>query len=145
MLCTVMCAESLQSCLTLYYTMDYGLPGSSVHGILHTRILARLPSPPPGGSLRPRDQTHISYVSRIGRRVLYPQCQPPGKPKPQMLESNFLLCYGSRAVPQNDHLPLNLFREQRIQPHSASTLLRTEEVTRSKCPPTRCPSPLLNF
>ena len=28
------CAQSLQSCLTLCNPMDYSLPGSSVHGIL---------------------------------------------------------------------------------------------------------------
>ena len=30
-----------------------------------------LPCPPPGGSSQPRDRTRISYVSCIGRRVLY--------------------------------------------------------------------------
>ena len=33
------CAKSLQSCLTLFDPRDYSLPGSSVHGILQTRIL----------------------------------------------------------------------------------------------------------
>ena len=33
------CAKSLQLCLTLGDTMDYSPPGSSVHGILLTRIL----------------------------------------------------------------------------------------------------------
>ena len=32
-----MCAKLLQSCLTLYNTMD--LPGSSVHGILQAKTL----------------------------------------------------------------------------------------------------------
>ena len=32
-------AKSLQSCLTLWDPMDYSLPGSSVHGILQTRML----------------------------------------------------------------------------------------------------------
>ena len=32
-------AKSLQSCPTLYATMDYTLPYSSVHGILQARIL----------------------------------------------------------------------------------------------------------
>ena len=31
------CAESLQSCPTLYDPMNYSLPGSSVHGIVHWR------------------------------------------------------------------------------------------------------------
>ena len=33
------CAKWLQSCPTLCNAMDCSLPGSSVHGILHTRIL----------------------------------------------------------------------------------------------------------
>ena len=44
------CARLLQSCLTLCNPMDCSLPGSSVHGILQTRILdwSGLPCPPPG-------------------------------------------------------------------------------------------------
>ena len=34
-----MCAKSLQSCLTLCDPIDCSLPGSSVHGILQSRIL----------------------------------------------------------------------------------------------------------
>ena len=33
------CASSLQSCPTLCDSMDHGLPGSCVHGILQARIL----------------------------------------------------------------------------------------------------------
>ena len=36
---SVLRAKSLQSCLTLCNAMDWTLPGSSVHGILQTRIL----------------------------------------------------------------------------------------------------------
>ena len=32
-------SEVDQSCLTLCDSMDYSLPGSSVHGIFHTRVL----------------------------------------------------------------------------------------------------------
>ena len=35
----VVCAKLLQSCLTLCDPMDCSPPGSSVHGILQTRIL----------------------------------------------------------------------------------------------------------
>ena len=35
----VLCAVSLQSCLTLCYPMDCSLPDSFVHGILQARIL----------------------------------------------------------------------------------------------------------
>ena len=37
-----------QSCPTLCDPRDYSLPGSSVHGILQTRILDQLPFPSPG-------------------------------------------------------------------------------------------------
>ena len=36
--CACMHTESLQSCPTLCNTMDYSLPGSSVHGILQVRL-----------------------------------------------------------------------------------------------------------
>ena len=35
----IVCAKSLQSCLTPCNAMDYNPPGSSVHGILQARIL----------------------------------------------------------------------------------------------------------
>ena len=40
--------KSLQLCLTLCDPMDCSPPGSSVHGILATRILGGLPCPSPG-------------------------------------------------------------------------------------------------
>ena len=39
------CTKSLKSCLTLCDPMDCSLPGSSVHGILQTRILERVAMP----------------------------------------------------------------------------------------------------
>ena len=47
------CAKSLQSCLTLFNSMDCSLPGSSVHGTFQARILEWLPFPPPGDLLNP--------------------------------------------------------------------------------------------
>ena len=49
------CAKSLQSCLTLHDPMDYGQPGSSVHGILQARIPEQVAMPSARGSSRPRD------------------------------------------------------------------------------------------
>ena len=43
--------------------------GGSVHGILQARIPEWVAKPSSRESCRPRDQTHISYVSCIGRRV----------------------------------------------------------------------------
>ena len=58
-------SNSLQSC---------GLcspPVSYVHGILQARILEWVASPFSRGSFWPRDGTCVSYVSCIGRQVLY--------------------------------------------------------------------------
>ena len=62
-----MCAKSLQSCLTLCNPMDCRSPGSSVHGILQARILEWVAMPSSRGSSQSRGQTHVSYVSCIGR------------------------------------------------------------------------------
>ena len=51
--------------------MDYSPPGSSVHGILQARILESVAMPSSRGYSQPRDQTHVSYISCIGRCVLY--------------------------------------------------------------------------
>ena len=66
-------ANLLQACLTLCDPMDYSLPGSSVHGILQARILEWIAMPPSRESSRSRDWACVSYVSCIGKRVLYQQ------------------------------------------------------------------------
>ena len=72
------CSQSLQPCLTLCDPMDGNLPSSSVHGIFQARILERVATPCSRESFRPRDQTHISYVSCIAVGSLPPA--PLGKP-----------------------------------------------------------------
>ena len=64
-------AKSLQLCPNLYDPRDCSLPGSSVHGILQAGILKWVAVPSSRGSSWPRDRTLISYVSCIGRWVLY--------------------------------------------------------------------------
>ena len=66
-----MCAESLQLHLTLCNPMDCSPPGSFVHGLLQARILEWVPVPSSRGSSPPRSRTYVSYVSWIGRWVLY--------------------------------------------------------------------------
>ena len=66
-----MCVLVAQLCLTLCDPMDYTLPGSSVHGILQEEYWSVLPCLE---TFWPRDQTHVSYVSCIGRWVLYHLC-----------------------------------------------------------------------
>ena len=51
--------------------MDRSPPGSSVHGIVQARILEWIAMPSSRGSSQPRDRIHVSYVSSIGRWVLY--------------------------------------------------------------------------
>ena len=63
------CMFSCFSRLTLCNLMDCSLSGSSVHGILQARILEWVAMPSSGGSSQPRDQTRVSYVYCIGRRV----------------------------------------------------------------------------
>ena len=64
-------AKLLKSCLTLCDPINSSLPGSSVTGILQTRILEWVAMPSSRGSSQPRDRICITYVSCIGRRVLY--------------------------------------------------------------------------
>ena len=62
-----------QSCLTLCDPMDCSSPGPSVRGILQAGILEWVVLPFSRGSSQPRDRTRVSYVSCVGRRVLYHQ------------------------------------------------------------------------
>ena len=64
-------AKLLQLCLTLWDPMDCSPPGSSVHGILQTRILKWVAMPTSRESSQPRDARQVSYVSCIGKWVLY--------------------------------------------------------------------------
>ena len=49
----------------------YSLPGSSVHGISQSRILEGVAHSYTRGSSQPRNQTHNSCISCIGRQFLY--------------------------------------------------------------------------
>ena len=68
-LCICMHAKSLQLCAALYDPMDCSPSGSSVHGILQARILEWVAMPFSRESSWPRDRTHVSHISSIGRSV----------------------------------------------------------------------------
>ena len=68
-----------QSCPTLCYPLDCSSPVSSVHGILQARILEWVAIPSSRGSSGPRDWNCISYISCLGKWVLY-QCHHLGGP-----------------------------------------------------------------
>ena len=57
-----LCAKSLQSCPTLCDPMEFSPTGSSVHGILQTRILEWVAVPSSGGFSWPRHQTLVSSL-----------------------------------------------------------------------------------
>ena len=63
--------KSFQLCPTLWNPMDYSLPGSSVHGIFQERILEWVAISFSKESSQPRDPARVSYISCIGRPVLY--------------------------------------------------------------------------
>ena len=65
------CMLSRFSCVWLSATLwtIYSPPGSSVHGVLQARILVWVAMPGSRGSSQLRDQTHVSYISCIGRWV----------------------------------------------------------------------------
>ena len=52
-----------QSCPTLCNPMDCSPPGSSVHGILQTRIMEWVAIPFSRGFSQPRGQTLVSYIA----------------------------------------------------------------------------------
>ena len=62
-ICVCVCAKSFQSCLTLCNSMDRGLSGPSVHGILQPRTLEWVAMPFSSGSSWPRDQTQVSCIA----------------------------------------------------------------------------------
>ena len=63
--------EVAQSCPTLCNPMDCSPPGSSIHGIFQARVLGWVAISFSRESSQPRDWTCVSYISCIGRRVLY--------------------------------------------------------------------------
>ena len=75
-LCTsrnnALCAKLPQLYPILCDTVDHSPPGPSVHGILQARILVWVAISSSKGSSQPRDRTHVSCVSCVGRWVLLP-------------------------------------------------------------------------
>ena len=61
----VVSSEVAQSCPTLCDPMDYSPPGSSIHGILQTRVLEWVAISFSRGYSRPRDRTRVSGI--VGR------------------------------------------------------------------------------
>ena len=77
-ICVNMCAKSPQLCSTFCDPMDCSPPGSSVHGMLHSRILEWVVRPYFKGSSWPRDRTYIPCVTCIAGGCF--TAEPLGKP-----------------------------------------------------------------
>ena len=70
--------SSIQLCLTLCNPMDCSPPGSSVRGILQARTLEWVAVPSSRGYYWPKDRTHVSCTSCLGRWILYHWVFEPG-------------------------------------------------------------------
>ena len=68
---SLLCGKLLHSRPTLCNPVDCSPPGSSVHGILQTRILEWVAMPSSRGFAWCRDRAHVTYFSCIGWQVLY--------------------------------------------------------------------------
>ena len=70
--------ESMHACVLSHFSrvrlfatvMDHSPPGFPVYGILQARTVEQIAMSSSRGSPKPRDRTHISYVSCIVRHVL---------------------------------------------------------------------------
>ena len=69
------------SCVWLWDSMDYSPPGSSVHGILQSRMLERVSMTSSRGSCWPRNWTCVSCIYCIAGRFF--TTEPPRKPGEQ--------------------------------------------------------------
>ena len=84
------CVKSLQSCPTLCEPMDCSPPGSSVHGILQTRILERVAMSSSRGSFDPWIEP-MSLTSPELVDVFFLLPAPPGKPWSAIIFCKFRL------------------------------------------------------
>ena len=87
-LCMNLCAKSFQLYPTLCDSVNCSLSGSSVHGISQERMLEWVVISFSRASSQPRDRTCVSYVSGIGRWVLYHQLHM-GSPCTSFPESKY--------------------------------------------------------
>ena len=88
----MMYAQLLQSCPTLWVSMDYSPPGPSAHGILQARILEWV-------DMQPKDRTYISWTPALQENSL--PAKPPGKSYRQCTyqKSNFSEIHTPRGQP----------------------------------------------
>ena len=74
--CVCVCAHARMCSVVSNSLRPHGcsLPGSAVHGIFQARVLEWVAMPSSRSSSQHRDRIHISWVSCIGRQILYHSC-----------------------------------------------------------------------
>ena len=113
--------------------MDCSPPGSSVHGILQTRILEWVATPSSRGSSQPRDQTCVSYISCTGKQVSH-RGSPlimRSTPTPNYESSHEVLLARIKShLPTRDATALGVFP---VMAHITGTVIISVPVC--SCPP----------
>ena len=112
---------SHQSCLTLCDPMHCSLPGSHVQGILQTRILEWVALPSSRRSSGPRDQTCVSSVSCIGRRVLTTSATWEAPVFLQIYLNKLLACFFSICNMEEGSVTFQLSESNSIQWQSSES------------------------
>ena len=112
--CVCVCARArsvTQSCPNLCDPLDGSPPGSSVCGIFQARTLEWAAISSSRGSSPPRDGTHVSCVSSIGRQILYPlshQGSPRTTEYPHVKNSWSLTSHRTQKLIQKCIISLNV-------------------------------------
>jgi hypothetical protein len=91
------CCSATKSCLTLWDPMDCSTPGSSVHRISQSRILAQVAISFSRVSLHSRDGTHVSCTA--GRSFTI---EPPGKPLKRSRRWNLCIAWWNDYLESKD-------------------------------------------
>ena len=116
--------EVTQSCLTLCDTMDCSLPGYSVHGIFHERVLEWVAISFSRGSSQPWDGTQVSCI--VGRHftIWATREAPPPLPRSQAYLFNLLepICF---THPTKTHLTSDSHRSGQLGGLRAITALQS--------------------
>ena len=117
------CGLRCLSCVrpTLCEPVDCSPPGSSVHGIFQARVLEWVAMLSSRVVSQPRDQTHISYVSCIGRQVLYLQ-RHQGSPN------------AKASARKELHSPLNHAQPQPILTSAGTSPSSPQDGSTEQCP-----------
>ena len=85
--CVRVCAQSLQSCLTLCNPTDCSPPGSPVHGILQQEYRNGFPCSSPGTLPDPGTEPSSPALQADSLPT-----EPPGKPNSSVDSCNYELC-----------------------------------------------------